>query len=1145
MRSVIRWAIGNSPAMNTILIATMLIGGFSLIGMRREVFPEFTLDIVLVSVPYPGASPQEVEEGICQKIEEACQTLTGIRKQTAIAQEGAGFLVLELEAGTDVQKLLNEVRSEIDQIPSFPELAEDPEVQEITFRMPAIKIGVIGPNDNSLDSRIKLRELTEQVRKELLQEPMAPPRGIFRKMLSAVGGSSEKSGVTSAEVLAAANYQIDVEISEDTLRQYGLSLRQVAQIIRKENLELPGGNLKTAGQELLLRGKAKRVTGSEIESIQIIAQPNGDILTLADLGNVVDGFDDITAINEIDVVEAENKFEGKPALVIGAERTSNEDLFSVVDTVHQYVERKKLEIPPGYDLITWDDQSIDVQDRMSMLLRNGVGGLVLVFLVLAVFLELRLAFWVAMGIPISVLGSGIVLIYMGQTLNMLSMFAFLMALGIVVDDAIVIGENIFEHRQSGKSFIRAAIDGTIEVLPSVAASVSTTIIAFSPLLFVAGIMGKFIAVMPIAVIAMLVISLIESTFILPCHLAHEKNLFLTIVGWVLFPFRFLADVFHWLNRRADQVLNFLIQRTYLPTLDFCLRYKATVFAGCFAVMLLTAGLVRSGMTPFVLFPKLDSRNIEASVVFPDGTPMQFAEDATALLQQAIQEVNDELYGGSVVTSIYRNVGTLNSQDQLGPTGVSSGGHVGSVQVALVPVEDRDVVSQEVLREWRKRVAQLVDPSQFKSDGELTDDEEAVDVKIPGADIVRFTEASMGPGGTPIEFQLLADKEHFTQLEEAVEACKDKLAEYDGVLDIEDDSRPGKWELQIRLKDSAKALGITLDDVARTVRAAFYGEEVMRVQRGRHEVKLMVRYPEGERRSLENFENIRIRGDDGVERPVTELADIKFARGYSEINRVNQLRSITVSADVDENKANARVITAELKGDFMGELKKQYPNVYVRWEGQQQQTAESVSSLFRGLVIALLAMFVLLTLEFRSYLQPAIIMAIIPFGAVGAILGHLVMDLEVTLFSLFGLVALTGVVVNDSIVLVDFINHRRQEMPLRDALLEAGRRRFRPVLLTSLTTIAGLVPMLLETSFQAQILIPMATSLCFGLLFATLLVLVLVPVFFDVYAKLVRMPAEDDEESEVASGNGQSQPAPAAIEEPRRRPREQEPVPVET
>lgn len=1116
MRSVIRWAIGNSPAMNTILIATMLVGGFSLVGMRREVFPEFELDIVLVSVPYPGASPQEVEEGICQKIEEACQSLTGIRKQTAIAQEGAGFLVLELEAGTDVQKLLNEVRSEIDQIPSFPELAEDPEVQEITFRMPAIKIGVIGPEDESLDSRVKLRDLTEQVRNELLQEPMAEPRGILRKMLSTVGGSSETSGVTSAEVLAAANYQIDVEVSEDTLRQYGLTLRQVASIVRGENLELPGGNLKTDSQELLLRGKAKRITGTEIESIQVIAERNGDILTLADLGNVVDGFDDITATNEIN---------GKPALVVGVERTSNEDLFSVVDTVYKYVDRKQAELPPGYRLITWDDQSIDVQDRMSMLLRNGLGGLILVFLVLAIFLELRLAFWVAMGIPISVLGSGIVLIYMGQTLNMLSMFAFLMALGIVVDDAIVIGENIFEHRQSGKSYLRAAIDGTIEVLPSVTASVSTTIIAFSPLLFVAGIMGKFIAVMPIAVIAMLVISLIESAFILPCHLAHEKNLFMSIVGWVLFPFRFMADVFRWLNRKSSQLLDFLIQRTYLPTLDFCLRNKATVFAGCFAVMLLTAGMVGSGLTPFVLFPKLDSRNIEASVVFPDGTPEKFAKDATKALEQAILEVNEQEFqtsGQRLIDAVYRNVGTLASADQLGPTGTSSGGHVGSVQVALVPVEDRDVISQEVIRRWREKVGD-----------------------IAGADIVRYSEASMGPGGTPIEFQLLSDKNDFGELEKAVEVCKNKLREYDGVLDIEDDSRPGKWELQIRLKESAKALGISLDDVARTVRSAFYGEEVMRLQRGRHEVKLMVRYPEAERRSIKNFENIRIRGNDGVERPVTELAEIQFERGYSEINRVNQLRSITVSADVDENKANAQVITAELKGEFMASLQEQFPTVYVRWEGQQQQTAESVSSLFRGLVIALLAMFVLLTLEFRSYLQPAIIMAIIPFGAVGAIIGHLVMQLEVTLFSLFGLVALTGVVVNDSIVLVDFINHRRKEMPIRDALLEAGRRRFRPVILTSLTTIAGLIPMLLETSFQAQILIPMATSLCFGLLFATMLILVLVPVFFDVYAKLFRIPTHDETGSDFEAPVERPQESERPAEEPRPRPREQEPVPLQT
>lgn len=1096
MKSIIRWAINNSPAMNTLLIASMLVGAFSFVMMRREVFPEFDLDIVLVSVPYPGASPDEVEEGICQKIEEACQTIKGVRKQTAVAQEGAGFLILELEAGSNTQKILNEVRSEIDQIPSFPLLAEDPEVQEITFRMPAIQVGVIGPDNTSLESRRQLRELSEQIRSELLQEPIAPARGAVRQVASAfAGGSSETSGITSAEINAASPYQIDVAISEESLREHGLTLRQIAQIIGRENLELPSGNIKSDGQELLLRGKAKRVTGHEIAEIPILNPPGGKPLTVDDLGEVIDGFGDLPAINRVN---------GQPALVVGVERTSTEDLFSVVDTVYQYVDRKQAEMPPGYKLVTWNDQSIDVEDRMRMLLKNGVGGLVLVFLVLAVFLDLRLAFWVALGIPISVLGSGIVLIYAGQTLNMLSMFAFLMALGIVVDDAIVIGENIFEHRQLGKSAFKAAVDGTIEVLPSVAASVSTTIIAFAPLLFVAGIMGKFIAVMPIAVIAMLVISLVESMLILPCHLAHDDNLFLRIVGWIFYPVRFINTFFEWLNKKTDRLLTFLITRTYLPTLAWCLRNKPTVFAGCISVMLITVGMIASGMTPFVIFPKLDSRTVQASVAFPDGTPESITEKATRELERAIIKVNAEekkRTGKDVVEIVYRNVGRLADNQQLGPSGVSSGGHVGSVEISLVPVEKRDISSHEIVANWRAETA-----------------------SIPGAESLKFVEAAMGPGGTPIEFQLLADKKHLDELEKAVEACKAKLQTYAGVQDVEDDSRPGKWEVQINRKQNADDLDVSLDEIVQTIRASFYGAEVDRLQRGRHEVKLMVRFPEFERQSLKDLKDIKIRGNDGAEYPVTELADIQFARSYSEINRINQLRSITVSADVDEAKGNAREITEKIKAEFFGEGKDfptEFPNIYVRWEGQQQQTAESVSSLFRGLLIALMAMFVLLTVEFRSYLQPAIIMAIIPFGFVGAIIGHLVMQLEVTLFSLFGVVALTGVVVNDSIVLVDFINRKRQDLHRFDALMEAGRRRFRPVLLTSLTTIAGLIPMLLERSFQAQILIPMATSLCFGLLFATFLVLILVPVFYDVYAMIVGQPHSLDEFDDSTSGTPQN------------------------
>lgn len=1041
MKSVIKWAINNSPAMNTLMVTVLGVGLVSLMFMRREVFPEFELEIILVSVPYPGASPDEVEEGICQKMEEAVRAIDGIKKVTSIASEGSGSLVVELRADVpDVQKILNEVRSEIDRIPSFPELAEDPDIQQITFRQVAIEVAVIGPGNEDENSELELRAVSEKIRDELLQ----------------------LKSVSQANIEGARDYQIDIEIPEATLRKYGLTLQDVARAVRRENLELPGGKMNTDSQVLLLRGKNKHLIGSEIKKIPLVTEAGGVVLTVDDLGEVHDEFADTTMISEIN---------GKPALSIAVERTSQEDLLAIVEEVREYV--KDAQLPPGYSLKLWKDQSIDVQDRMDLLSNNGLQGLILVFITLAIFLELRLAFWVALGIPISMFGACIVLYYTGQTLNMLSMFAFLMALGIIVDDAIVVGENIYEHRQMGKSFMIAAIDGAAEVLPSVCASVTTTIIAFAPLLFVSGIMGKFIAVMPIAVIAMLLISLLESTFILPCHLAHGK-----------------ASEAGTQNGESEgfvgRKLNAFIEKCYTPLLKASLDYPSSTLAIAGALMLLSAGLIMGGFAPFNLFPKTDYRMIEATVEFPDGTPKSITDAATKKIHQDFLNLDQEYqqqHGQSLIKLTRRNVG-FGTRDESGAQlgGTVEGSHIGKVSVEIVEAEERTLGSEALLELWRERVGEL-----------------------PGVDRLTFKSPSMGPGGKPIEFKLLSDGKHLTELEAAVEDCKQELATYPGVKDVNDDSSPGKWEFQIKIKDKARAMGVPLADVAETVRATYYGEEVMRLQRGRHEVKLMVRYPEEERRSLMSFDDIRIRTGDGSERPLTELADVTIKRGYSEINRIDQQRSITVYSDLNEKEGNAREIVQLLKkpGGFMDELAAKYPNVRVRWEGQQEQTNESVNSLIIGLMIALASMFALLTVEFRSYIQPLIILGIIPFGIIGAVFGHAILGMELTLFSLFGLVALTGVVVNDSIVLIDFINHRIADgLPLKEALVDAGRRRFRPVLLTSMTTIVGLVPILKETSFQAQIIIPMAASLIFGLMLATVLVLFLIPTYYYLYARFM-------------------------------------------
>lgn len=1075
MKSLVKWAVSNTPAMNTVMAGVLLVGLLSLFSLRREIFPEFDLEMILVTVPYPGASPEEVEDGICRKIEEAVRAIDGIKKQTAIAREGAGFLLLELRSDVrDVQKVLGEVRSEIDRIPSFPLMAEDPEVKQITLRTSAINVAVLAPEENGqstddVEARLQLREMAEMVRDELLQLPE----------------------VSQANILGALNYEIDVEISEATLRKYGLTLQQVAQTIRRENLELPGGNMKTDAQTVLLRGKNKRITGEEIAEIPLITQPNGQVLRVRDLGRVRDEFEDTVSINEIN---------GRPGLVISVDRTAQEDLLAIADAVRKYVKQRKL--PGGYELTYFADRSIDVEDRMNMLIKNGWQGLLLVFVSLALFLNLRYAFWVALGIPVALLGACAVLLFLGQTLNMLTMFAFIMALGIVVDDAIVISENIHAHREMGKGPLRAAIDGAYEVIPSVMSSVATTVIAFLPLMFVSGVMGKFIAIMPITMIAILLFSLAEAIFILPCHLGHvgaHSDAPLTrwvrrFTSFLLYPLMRFEQSWERVNRGADRSLNWFIEHAYVPTLHRTLRYPSLVGSGLVAVLLISIGMVLGGFTPWELFPKLDNKEIYGRVEFPDGTPASITDRATQQLEEAIVAINREWSdpGRPLVRVIHRSVGQAAGSGALGQEMRATGDHVGVVNVELVDPSERTIHSEKILAEWRRRVQ-----------------------GIAGAESLTFDVPQMGPGGKSIEFKLLADARYFDQLEQAVEKVKAELSRRVGVKDVVDDSKPGKWEYQLRIKDRALAMGVPLADVAETVRAAYYGEEVMRLQRGRHEVKLMVRYPREERGSLANFDEIRIRTGDGAERPITELAHVDVKPSLAEINRVDQMRSITVSAEIEPGRANAREIVADLKKNFMPKLFQEHPQVTVRWEGQQEQTDESVRSLMVGLVVALVAMFVLLTMEFRTYLQPLMIMAIIPFGVAGAIWGHLLFGLPMSMFSLFGLVALTGVVVNDSIVLIDFINHRiREGMELNEAIIDAGRRRFLPVLLTSLTTVAGLLPLVMETSLQAQIVIPMAVALCFGLIFSTVLVLIMVPMLYQVYTLLVGRAApvyEEDEE----------------------------------
>ncbi|MGB7326846.1 MAG: efflux RND transporter permease subunit [Rubripirellula sp.] len=1065
MRSVIAWAVKNWQAMNVLMLGTLLLGAYSLTQLRRDFWPDFELYVLNVSVVYPGASPDEIEQGILEKIEESIRTVDGIDEMTSSAREGIGSIMLELDSDTtreDAQRVLTEVTMLIDQIPSFPELAEKPDVRLQTNFVTAIRVAVLGPENSGAgegrneaavsEAALQLRQVAETVRSDLLSLP----------------------SVSVVDLVGAPEFQIDIEIAESTLREYNLSLREVAEIVRVNNIELPGGTLKGRSQEILLRGSDKHELGEDIAGIPLVSEPGGAVLTVGDLGLVRDEFAVDSSINEVN---------GRPAVVISVETTSADDLIRVSDEVREFVDREKSELPAGYTMLHMRDRSTSVKSRLDLLTKNGWMGLVLVFIVLALFLEMRLAWWVALGIPVSLLGACIYMFYGGQTLNMTSMFAFLIALGIVVDDAIVVGENIYAHREMGKSYRDAAIDGATEVMPSVITAILTTVIAFVPIMYLEGNIKRLTVVLPLCVGAMLLISMVESLTVLPAHLSHRRSAFLDAVEWLLFPLKPLGWVINRLSAAMTRFLQWFVDRIYLPILAVSLRNPAIVMSTAAGMLILSVGVVRSGMVPFLLLPKIDFGFVTCQVTFPDGTPVSVTDAATKRLADAIMAVNQKSIDEKLTTDkdgfvlvVQRTVGS--SGDDVGAAPAS---HVGGIFVQLNEISERTVSSAEIVSMWREAAG-----------------------KFPGAEAVAFGASPRGPASLPIEMRLMAGAEHLDQLDAAIRRCKEKLSEYPYVSDIATDTRQGKWEYRMKVRDDAKAMGISLADVAGTVRASYYGEEVMRLQRGRYEVPLRVRYPREDRNTLVSFDGIRIRNGDGTERPLVEVADVEVARGFAEIRRVDQMRAVGVVADVDETQGNAFNVVADMRANFVPEFEKEFPNVQLEWAGQQEQTAETVNSLTIGFFVVLGAMFLLLTVQFNSCWQAILVLSIIPFGFIGAIIGHIVMNIELTLFSIFGIVALAGVVVNDSIVLVDFINRRVAEgLPIHQAIIDGGRRRFRAVLLTSVTTVAGMLPILLERSKEAQVVSPMATSLTFGLTFSTIVVLILAPVMYLLTAKMSR------------------------------------------
>ena len=1033
----------NSVPANLLMVLILGGGLFMIPKIRMEIFPEFPSDIITASVLYRGAAPTEVEEAINVRIEEAVQGLEGIKRITSVASENIGTVTIEILTGADARKVLDDVKSRVDAIDTFPEEAEKPVVKEVVLRRQVIYVAVSG-NVNEKT----LKTIGEQVRDDIAAIP----------------------GITQVELSGARPYEIAIEVSEQTLRRYGLTFDEVAQAVRRHSLDLPGGTLRTVGGEILLRTRGQAYRGAEFERLVLRTRPDGTHLTLGEVAAVIDGFAE---------TDQSATFDTEPTVLIQVFRVGDQSALEIAQKVKTYIAEAEQRLPEGIKLTVWSDSSRVLNDRLELMVRNGRMGFALVFLVLALFLKLRLAFWVALGIPVSFLGTFALMPALDASINLISLFAFIIVLGIVIDDAIIVGENVYRHHQMGKRGVRAAIDGAKEVCIPVIFAVLTSIAAFSPLLMIEGNMGKTMSIIPLVVILTLIFSLVESLLILPAHLAHAKidDDDLKSDGWWQ-----RAVGARW-QRFQDFFTNGLatfIDRAYKPSLEFALRWRYFALSWGIATLLLTAGLVGGGWVKFVFFPKIDADNVVALLTMPQGTPADVTAAAVQRMEQSALDLKRDMEGnrpGSVFRHVLATVGeqpfrTSGSPSHRPVSGISAA-HLGEVNIELVPSEIRGIGSTDIARRWREFTGPIPDAQELTFSSSLFSTGDAINIEFSGPDYE--------------ELQSVADK------------FKTRLAEYPGVIDISDSFQPGKREIRLSLTRQAEVLGISLLDLARQVRQAFYGEEAQRIQRGRDDVRVMVRYPETERRSLGNLENMRIRTPSGAEVPFSVVAQAEQGRGYTAIRRADRKKVVNVTADVDQQRTNANEVLRHITGQVLPEILADHPRVRFDFEGEQRQQRETMGGLITSMALAMLVIYILLAIPFKSYFQPAIIMSAIPFGIVGAIWGHVLMGLDLTILSMFGVVALTGVVVNNSLVMVDFINKQRtrESEGLFKAIHDAGIARFRPILLTSVTTFAGLSPLLLEKSLQAQFLVPMAVSLAFGVIFSTLITLILVPVLYTI------------------------------------------------
>ncbi|MBU3981259.1 MAG: efflux RND transporter permease subunit, partial [Proteobacteria bacterium] len=1005
----VAWMAGHSVAAN-LLMLVLLVGGIIMAyNIKQEVFPYFEMDMVNITVPYPGASPQEVEEGILLAIEEAVVGLEGVEEIRSTAREGSGTVTVEMIEGENLQKLAQDIRNEVDRITSFPEDIEEPMIAIVSRKRYVVSLALYGDQ-----SELVLREYADYIRDRLLQEP----------------------DITQVEVVSARNHEIDVEIPQNTLRAYSLTLDDVAQRIRRASVELPGGAIRTPSGDILVRMKERRDFGPEFAQIPIITTNDGTGILLEDIATVKDGFEETTV---------SSSYNGKQAVMLDVYRVGDQTPISVSDAVRRVVEEVNVALPQGLCVDLRNDRSDIYRQRLGLLTKNGFIGLALVFILLALFLEPRLAFWVSLGIPVSFLGSLFLLNISDVSINMISMFAFIVTLGIVVDDAIIVGENIYYHQQQGKTWFKASVTGTREIAVPITFAVLTNMVAFVPMFFVPGVMGKVFKQMPLVVISVFAISLIECFFILPAHIGHKRP---------DVPSGFFGWIFRAQQSFGRAFIGFVNKR-YGPFLHKTIRWRYLTMATGITIILITIGYIKSERMGFELFPKIESDYAKVTAVLPFGTAFEKAQQVEKKLIQAAQEVTSQNGDKELVEGIFSSI-----QD-----------NTIEIRAYLTPPDVRPLPTADVTRRWREQVG-----------------------VIPGLEYIKFESDAGGPGsGAALSVELRHQK--MDLLERASSDMAEALSFYPNAKDIDDGFSPGKQQIDFKIKPEARSLGLEANEVARQVRHAFYGAEALRQQRGRNEVKVLVRFPRQERISEYSLEEMVLRTPKGTEILLRDAVYISRGRSYTDINRRNGQRIVTVTADVSPRSQAGQILNS-IKAEILPELQQKYPGLAYSFEGHQADQKESMQSLSKGLLMAMIVIYAMLAVPLNSYIQPLIIMIAIPFGIVGAVIGHLIMGYSLSILSMFGVVALSGVVVNDSLVLIDFANRRRRAgMTPLEAIHASGIHRFRPIILTTLTTFGGLAPMIFETSRQARFLIPMALSLGFGVVFATLITLILVPSFY--------------------------------------------------